>query len=150
MDLIDQQLATKHKLTAKYDFAIRTAMGLAKKTLNKYYELTDSSEAYRIAMSTVHFRFRSICPLTHNLVLHPSFKMTYFERAGWLPEWIQEAHNIIRKQYDRKYADLPVPERDEDQDAHADDEWDNMAHSQVCTNYLSVVRASCTHAIFFL
>lgn len=51
MDLIDQRLTTQHKQTAKYDFAIRTAMGLAKRTLNKYYELTDSSEAYRIAMS---------------------------------------------------------------------------------------------------
>lgn len=50
MDLIDQQLATKHQQTAKYDYAIRTAMGLAKCTLNKYYELTDASEAYRIAM----------------------------------------------------------------------------------------------------
>lgn len=51
MDLIDQRLATKHQQTSKYDSAIRTAMGLAKRTLNKYYELTDSSEAYRIAMS---------------------------------------------------------------------------------------------------
>ncbi|EIW63678.1 uncharacterized protein TRAVEDRAFT_95943, partial [Trametes versicolor FP-101664 SS1] len=66
MDLIDQQLATKHLQTAKYDFAIRTAMGLAKKTLNKYYELTDASKAYRIAM-----------------VLHPSYKKAYFEKAGW-------------------------------------------------------------------
>lgn len=51
MDLIDQHLATKHQQTAKYNYAIRTAMGLAECTLNKYYELTDMSEAYRIAMS---------------------------------------------------------------------------------------------------
>ncbi len=51
MDLIDQRLATQHKQTAKYDFAIQTAIGLAKRTLNKYYELTDLSEAYQIAMS---------------------------------------------------------------------------------------------------
>lgn len=50
MDMIDLQLGTKHRQTAEYDYAIRTAMGIAKRTLNKYYELTDSAEAYRIAM----------------------------------------------------------------------------------------------------
>lgn len=50
MDMIDQQLGTKHRQTAQYDYAIRTAMGIAKRTLNKYYELTDNAEAYRIAM----------------------------------------------------------------------------------------------------
>ncbi|EIW51355.1 uncharacterized protein TRAVEDRAFT_101781, partial [Trametes versicolor FP-101664 SS1] len=83
MDLIDQQLASKHKMTAKYDFAIRTAMGLAKRTLNKYYELSDSSEAYRIAM-----------------ILHPSFKKAYFEQAAWLPEWIETAEGLVRKRFD--------------------------------------------------
>lgn len=52
MDMIDLQLGTKHRETAKYDYAIRTAMGIAKRTLNKYYELTDSAEAYRITMGT--------------------------------------------------------------------------------------------------
>ncbi len=34
----------------KYDSAIRVACGLGKKTLNKYYSLTDASVNYRIAM----------------------------------------------------------------------------------------------------
>ncbi|EIW62754.1 uncharacterized protein TRAVEDRAFT_114433 [Trametes versicolor FP-101664 SS1] len=51
MDSINSKLATKHRDTAKYDYAIRTAMGFAKRTLNKYYELTDTSAVYRIAMS---------------------------------------------------------------------------------------------------
>ncbi|KAJ2982172.1 hypothetical protein NUW54_g10786 [Trametes sanguinea] len=82
MDLIDQRLATKHLQSAKYDFSIRTAMGLAKKTLNKYYELTDASEAYRITMSTFI-----------NL-LHPSYKKAYFEKAGWLAEWTDVAEGL--------------------------------------------------------
>ncbi len=65
MDLIDQQLATKHLQTAKYDFAIRTAMGLAKKTLNKYYELTDASKAYRIAMGMSCLIISVFHPLMH-------------------------------------------------------------------------------------
>ncbi len=36
--------------TSLYDFTICTALGLAKKTLNKYYEQMDDSELYRIAM----------------------------------------------------------------------------------------------------
>ncbi|KAH9855424.1 hypothetical protein C2E23DRAFT_707377, partial [Lenzites betulinus] len=74
MDMIDLQLGTKHRQTAEYDYAIRTAMGIAKRTLNKYYELTDSAEAYRIAM-----------------VLHPSYKMAYFKKAGWEASWIEVA-----------------------------------------------------------
>ena len=33
--------------------AIRAAVEVAKKTLNKYYSLTDSSELYRIAMGMI-------------------------------------------------------------------------------------------------
>lgn len=60
MDMIDLQLGTKHRQTSQYDYAIRTAMGIAKRTLNKYYELTDSAEAYRIAMSTFQAPFLTI------------------------------------------------------------------------------------------
>ncbi len=60
MDMIDLQLGTKHRQTAEYDYAIRTAMGIAKRTLNKYYELTDSAEAYRIAMGTYSSPFDCI------------------------------------------------------------------------------------------
>ncbi len=50
IDLMDEELGTKSRDTSKYDFAIWTALGLARKTLNKYYEQTDNSEIYRIAM----------------------------------------------------------------------------------------------------
>ncbi|KAG2035901.1 hypothetical protein BDR03DRAFT_817687, partial [Suillus americanus] len=54
--------------------AIRTALSLAKHTLNRYYSLTDSSKVYHIAM-----------------VLHPHHKLSYFKSKGWEEEWIETA-----------------------------------------------------------
>lgn len=51
MDHIDETL-TSQSLDSDYEPAIRTALGLAKKVLNRYYSATDHSEVYRIAMST--------------------------------------------------------------------------------------------------
>ncbi|KAG1898335.1 uncharacterized protein F5891DRAFT_955709 [Suillus fuscotomentosus] len=64
MDLIDDKL-TSYSQDHKYLPAICAAVCLAKKTLNRYYELTDTSEVYRIAM-----------------VLHPHHKLSYFKNAG--------------------------------------------------------------------
>lgn len=49
MDEIDKRFGNIGR-DALFDKAIRLATRLAKGTLNKYYSLTDSSEAYRIAM----------------------------------------------------------------------------------------------------
>jgi hypothetical protein len=49
MDLIDEHVTTR-SLDPKLDTAIRASLGLAKKTLNRYYTKTDDSEVYRIAM----------------------------------------------------------------------------------------------------
>lgn len=49
MDLIDEKFSTA-QLDNKKDPAIRAAIGMAKKTLNMYYALTDASATYRIAM----------------------------------------------------------------------------------------------------
>ena len=57
MDHIDKVLTTASLDNSEsgsedeYDDAIRVACSLVKKTLNKYYSLTDASTAYRIAMS---------------------------------------------------------------------------------------------------
>ncbi|KAG1814837.1 hypothetical protein EV424DRAFT_1325867 [Suillus variegatus] len=50
MDLIDARMTTYSRDT-KYSPSIHAAVRLAKKTLDRYYELTDTSEVYRIAMS---------------------------------------------------------------------------------------------------
>jgi hypothetical protein len=51
MDYIDEVFTTGMLAEEAFDPAIRAAVGLAKKTLNKYYSLTDSSRVYRVAMS---------------------------------------------------------------------------------------------------
>jgi hypothetical protein len=50
MDHIDQVL-TSQSANHIYEAPIRVALIMGKKTLNRYYTLTDSSEVYRIAMS---------------------------------------------------------------------------------------------------
>lgn len=50
MDHIDEHLATV-ATSRKYPIAIKAAVAIAKKTLNRYYDQTDQSEVYRIAMS---------------------------------------------------------------------------------------------------
>jgi hypothetical protein len=37
-------------------------------------------------------------------VLHPRHKLKYFKNAGWEDEWIDAAENIVRAEYERKYA----------------------------------------------
>jgi hypothetical protein len=49
MDHIDEYLATASQ-NVKYSEAIRAALALGKRTLNRYYDKTDHSEVYRIAM----------------------------------------------------------------------------------------------------
>jgi len=50
MDHIDEILTTE-SLDHNFAASIRAALAIGKKTLNRYYNLTDSSEVYRIAMS---------------------------------------------------------------------------------------------------
>jgi len=51
------------------------------------------------------------------VVLHPRYKLKYFERAGWEPEWIVDAKDIIRAEFDHSYAAHPGnAEEDEDGD----------------------------------
>jgi hypothetical protein len=50
MDHIDEIL-TSQAVSWQYDAPIRAALAMGKRTLNRYYTLTDMSEVYRIAMS---------------------------------------------------------------------------------------------------
>ncbi|KAG1734353.1 hypothetical protein EDD22DRAFT_787916, partial [Suillus occidentalis] len=63
MDLIDEKLTT-YSHNRQYHPSICSAVQLAKVTLNWYYQLTDPSEVYRIAM-----------------VLHLHHKLVYFRNA---------------------------------------------------------------------
>jgi hypothetical protein len=50
MDIIDGMLATTSESPYKFCLAICAALAVGNRTLNKYYNLTDYSELYRIAM----------------------------------------------------------------------------------------------------
>ena len=49
MDHIDEHLATA-ALSSVYPLAIKAALAIGKRTLNRYYDKTDHSEVFRIAM----------------------------------------------------------------------------------------------------
>ena len=59
MDHIDQHLATA-ATSDEYGPAIKAALAIGKKTINRYYDQTDHSEVYRIAMSIFYFISLSI------------------------------------------------------------------------------------------
>jgi hypothetical protein len=41
-------------------------------------------------------------------VLHLRHKLKYFEKAGWHADWIKSAEEIVRAEFDRSYATLPL------------------------------------------
>ena len=53
MDHIDTHFTESIAPSGKKSRAMRSALETAKKTLNRYYLLTDSSETYRIAMGAL-------------------------------------------------------------------------------------------------
>ena len=62
MDELDRQLSTM-SINNALEPAIRAATGLAKRTLNRYYSLTDQADAYRVSMGA------SLCPSLVHVVL---------------------------------------------------------------------------------
>ena len=52
MDHIDTTLTNQHR-DERLDPAIRKSIGIAKRTLNRYYSLSDLSAAYRLAEGTL-------------------------------------------------------------------------------------------------
>ncbi|KAJ2911793.1 hypothetical protein MD484_g8620, partial [Candolleomyces efflorescens] len=73
------------------DTSIRGALSLGVELLNKYYSLTDESEVYRIA-----------------IILHPSYKLKYFKKAGWSDTWQATAEEIVREEFKRVYAEFKL------------------------------------------
>jgi len=52
MDHIDQHLATA-TISTKYPVSIKAALAIEKKALNQYYDKTNHSEVFRIAMGMI-------------------------------------------------------------------------------------------------
>ncbi|KAF8816062.1 hypothetical protein BYT27DRAFT_7208991 [Phlegmacium glaucopus] len=90
MDYIDKHLASG-SLDVKYLPSIQASMLIGKKLLNKYYNMTDHTEVYHIAM-----------------VLDPNCKLNYFQSAGWDKDWIKTAREIIEAEFDRVYANIYI------------------------------------------
>jgi hypothetical protein len=74
-----------------YDAPIRAALAMGKKTLNRYYTLTDASEVYRIAMSAFlidllsHIYCNSFGSIT-------SLPQTHILCKGWLGACMDRLH----------------------------------------------------------
>ncbi|KIK94272.1 hypothetical protein PAXRUDRAFT_12146 [Paxillus rubicundulus Ve08.2h10] len=101
MDHIDEKLTT-HSLDPTYTPAIHTVLGITKKTLNRYYQLTDSSEVYWIAM-----------------ILHPQHKPMYFKAARWEEDWIKTAEGLVQNKFKHSYSIDSVDSNVEVKDATA-------------------------------
>ena len=61
MDIIDKELS-KHALNDTYAPSVRAAASLGKKTLNHYYNKTDDTKIYRIAMGKSCYNLLSATP----------------------------------------------------------------------------------------
>jgi hypothetical protein len=99
MDLIDEKLTT-YSRNRLYHASIHSAVQLAKATLNRYYQLTDQSEVYRIAMGL--FFFVSVLMAhthTYIIVLHLRHKLIYFRNARWEDTWITTAEKLVCDQF---------------------------------------------------
>ena len=53
--------------------------------------------------------------LTANLlqVLHPRHKLAYFAHAGWEPDWVNTARELVEQEYECNYENLDVDESQE-------------------------------------
>ncbi len=102
MDKIDQVLAT---IAASLSFPtlIQVAINMARCMLNCYYDCTDYSKVYCIAMGEYNVICANAMHPKGDLVLHLLLKLNYFCRVGWESEWIKTARNIIQLEYKCSY-----------------------------------------------
>ncbi|KAJ3730691.1 hypothetical protein C8R42DRAFT_568476, partial [Lentinula raphanica] len=84
MDAIDEALASGMIDNQAVSHPIRHALAIRKKTMNKYYALTDDSDIYS------HLA----------LVLHLQRKLNYFTNANWTQDWIDSAVEITRRAWE--------------------------------------------------
>ena len=114
--------------------------------LNKYYNMTDASEVYRIAMGTcLFFEFTEGCLLSCLSVLHLRHKLAYFKAAEWEPAWIETARDIVRDEFKQSYKNKKASEE-------ASDEEVVEADKPSAVRYLAIfvvhtLNSSCTQQV---
>ena len=101
MDKLDNHLNPHTK--QPYHPAIKAAMKLARKKINRYYSLTDLSSVYRIAMGNEPVPLSIMLHWLRPSVLHPGLKLEYFWQQGWEEEWVDNAETLTRKEYIAHY-----------------------------------------------
>ena len=101
MDKLDNHLNPHTK--QPYHPAIKAAMKLACKKINRYYSLTDLSSVYRIAMGNEPVPLSIMLCWLRPSVLHPGLKLEYFRQQGWEEEWVDNAETLTRKEYIAHY-----------------------------------------------
>jgi hypothetical protein len=137
MDHIDEML-TMSSLNSTYPPSICAMLSIAKKTSNHYYNATDQSKVYQIAMSEycifIHF---SVKLIMYGVIvaLHPRHKLKYFECAGWEPQWIAAVKDIVWDEFNCSYA-AKVVDIEEDQDE--DIEMGGLCSSNIFDNLPSL------------
>lgn len=109
MDQLDTVLATA--VISKADGSkltigapVKAALLVAKDTLNRYYKLSDESELYRLAISAYSFSFYHFL-LIRYIVLHPQYKLQYFQDQDWPQEWQDKAKKLLTDTF-ADYADV--------------------------------------------
>lgn len=112
MDHINRVLTTTSNSPYQFSFTICAALAIGKCALNKYYNKTNHTEVYHIAMGKLCLFITSISYQLLSIiyiVLHTRHKLKYFKKHEWEEEWIQTAHNIICEEFNRSYAELKGP-----------------------------------------
>ena len=75
-------------------------------------------------------------------MLHPRHKLSYFKSAGWTPEWIETAEELVRTVFQGSYASHSVV--DDTRDAREAQETDKVRVGTVLciltVNHLSLAR----------
>ncbi|KAJ3963261.1 hypothetical protein EV361DRAFT_813512, partial [Lentinula raphanica] len=103
MDILDEVFASGIVNTAILSGPVRHALSIGKRTLNKYYALTDDSYLYRMAIGEQFFRSTTYSNAHHLLVLHPSLKLDYLRNAKWPDSWVDTAAALTRENWERTY-----------------------------------------------
>jgi len=108
MDTIDRAFTTAAMDGEEFCLPIKLGLKLGKRIMNKYYNLTDESEIYRVSIGNFCFLCFSIVTNILNIVLHPSLKARYFKANKWPQEWEDEAIEITHRIFDEDYKDFGI------------------------------------------
>jgi hypothetical protein len=109
MDAIDHAFTMASIDGDHFSLPIKITLKLGKHIMNKYYNLTDESEIYRVSIGMLSVLSVRIC-LTLVIVLHPSLKLQYFKNNKWLQNWQADAIAITRRIFNNEYTSSSLPD----------------------------------------